>query len=371
MDKEIPFFGKERYYEVHKPVILALVEKVYSHGQVVMGPEVTAFQEKIAGYCGRNYAVALGSCTDALYFSLIGCGVREGDEVLVTGFSFIASVSCILRAKAKPVFVDIDTRTYMMDLADLEGKITSKTKAIVAVDIFGDALDIEFVERIAKKYNLAVIEDAAQSIGSRYGTRKVGTLGKCSCISFDPTKILSAQSNGGVLLTDDKEIYDFVTMIIYHGKNPKTGEFEILGHNSRLSSLQAAILSYNLDQLESWIARHREIAQKYRDGLKDIKQITLPENRLQTRHVYHKFVVQAEERDRLKEWLKNNKIPAMVHYGKALHENLLFKDYYFRAENLNGVNTVKGKVLSLPINPWLTDEEVDYIVNKVKEFYLH
>ncbi|MEK6816631.1 MAG: aminotransferase class V-fold PLP-dependent enzyme, partial [Nanoarchaeota archaeon] len=226
---QINFFGKDRYFQAYSEDIMDIVRKVYSHGKVVMGPEVEEFEKKVAGFCSRKYGIAVGSCTDALHLSLIAAGVKKDDEVLVTGLSFIASTTCIVRLGAVPVFVDVNPETYMMDLEDLENKITPKTKAIVAVDLFGDALNIEAVETIGKRHNIPIIEDAAQSIGSRYDERKVGSMGLCSCISFDPTKILAAQSNGGAVLTDDEDVYRKISKMRYHGKNMKTGEFEMLG----------------------------------------------------------------------------------------------------------------------------------------------
>ncbi len=369
MGQNIPFFGKDRYYRENSKEILKIVDSVYSHGKVVMGPEVDLFEANIAKYCGRKYAVAVGSCTDALYFALRNLNIGKGDEVLVTGFSFLASTSCILMAGATPVFVDINPDTYMMNLKDLEAKITNKTKAIIAVHLFGDCLDINAVEKIGKKHNIPIIEDSAQSIGSRYNERKAGSMGLCSCISFDPTKLLSAQSNGGVLLTDDPQVYETIAKMRYHGKNNKTGEFEILGFNSRISSLQAAILDFSLTKLESWIARNREIAGRYISGLKDISEIKLPVVQKETRHVYHKFVMQAQNRDKLKKWLSENKIDSMIHYKNALHENELFKHFSYRAEGLKGIDSVKEKVISLPIHPWLKDDEVDVIIKAVRKFY--
>ncbi|MFH1638660.1 MAG: DegT/DnrJ/EryC1/StrS family aminotransferase [Candidatus Woesearchaeota archaeon] len=363
----IAFFGKDKYYKAYSEDIISIMKKVYSHGRVVMGPEVEEFEEKLASYCGRKHAVAVGSCTDALYFSLVGAGIKPGDEVLVTGFSFIASASCILRVGAVPVFVDINPENYMMDLADLERKITEKTRAIVAVPLFGNAMDLDAVEEIGKKHSLVVIEDAAQSIGGRHGDRKVGSMGQYSCISFDPTKILSAQSNGGVVLTDDPEKFELVSKMRYHGKNLKTGEFEVLGYNSRLASLQAALLSYNLDRLESWIERHSEIARQYIEGLEGL--VHIPKLNQKVRHVFHKFVIQTNDRDKLKDWLKQNGIQAMVHYGESIPENKLFGHFTHRADGLKHIDELKKKVLSLPIHPWLKDEEVGYIIREVRNFF--
>ena len=365
----VPFFGKDRYFQRNEKEILEIVKSVYSSGRVIMGPEVDEFEKKVAAYCGRKYGVAVGSCTDALYFSLVAAGIEKGDEVLVTSLSFLASVTCILRVGAIPVFVDVDPETYLMDLNDMENKITPKTKAIVAVDIFGQTLDFEKLEEIGKKHNLLIIEDAAQSIGSKFKSRMGASLGLCSCVSFDPTKVLSAQGNGGVVVTDDLDVYSKVSKLRYHGKNFDTGNFDFLGYNSRIATLQAAILSYNLDKLEDWIEKHREIAQKYISGLSDLKQLVLPIEVEGCRHIYHKFVMKAENRDELKKWLSENNIQTRIHYSKALFEEKLFENHSFRAEGIVEVGKLKSSLISLPIHPWLSNEEADFVVSKVKEFY--
>ncbi len=370
---KIPFFGKDRYYKENSIDILRIVDSIYSHGMVLMGPEVEEFEKKIANYCGRKYAVAVGSCTDALYFSLLANGIKPKDEVLVTGYSFIASASCISRNRSLPVFVDINPENYMMDLEDLERKITDKTRAIVAVHLFGNSLNIEAVEKIARNHNLIVVEDAAQSIGSNYGYRNVCTLGECSCVSFDPTKILSAQSNGGAILTDNQRLYELLAKMRYHGKSLKTGEFETLGFNSRLSSFQAALLSFNLDRLDGWIKKHREIAHKYKTELIGLEQLVLPKENGDSRHTFHKFVLQVKDgkRDELKKWLDKNGIKTMIHYDEAIPNNKMFEALEHRAENLGNIYKVKSEVLSLPIHAWITDEEVSYIIKKIKEFYIN
>ena len=230
---------------------------------------------------------------------------------------------------------------------------------------------MDVVAKLANDYNLTVIEDAAQSIGSNFKGRKVGTLGSCSCISFDPTKILGAQSNGGVILTDDPEQYKLLSEIRYHGKNLKTGEFETLGFNSRLPSLQARLLSFNLDLLEGWIERNREIAHRYISELSELEQLELLKEDENSRHIFHKFVLQVKngKRDELKGWLSKNKIKTMIHYGKSIPENQMFRDLEHKVENLDNINRIKSKVLSLPIHAWLTDDEISYVISKIKEFY--
>ena len=299
----IPFFGIDRLYKQHSKRLLNTIEKVYSHGSVLMGPEVEEFERNVAQMCNRKYGIAVGSCTDALYFALLSAGITEGDEVLITSFSFIASMTPIIRIRAIPVFVDIEPDYFMMDISDLEHKITKKTKAIVAVHLFGQMLPFDEIKLLAKENNLILIEDAAQSLGSFCDNKPAGGLGLCSCISFDPTKIIGAFGNGGILLTDDKKMFESVIKIRYHGKNISTGEFEILGYNSRLSSSQAAILNVQFDWLDGWIKRRREIAKLYERLLNNCDAITLPKIRHENDHIYHKYVLLSDNRNELKAFM--------------------------------------------------------------------
>lgn len=367
---KIPFFDIDRIYQANSTEILGAVGNVFKTGNVLMGPDVAEFENKIGSYCNRRFAVAVGSCTDALYFALLATGIKPGDEVLVTSFSFIASVSPILRAGAIPVFTDIDPSTYMMDPADLERKISPRTKAIVAVHLFGQTLPIDRIEEISSGYQLALIEDAAQSIGAHDNGRMAGSMGHASCMSFDPTKVIGAFGNGGVLLTDDAEIASRVRKYHYHGKNMDTGEFEILGFNSRLASSQAALLTLQLDWLPGWIAERARVAGIYMDDLRSLPDITLPVTRPGSNHVYHKFVIRAgKERDRLMAHLGKNGIKTMIHYSNALFENPLFRDFPYKAESLANVHKATQEVLSLPVYPYMTDEEAHFVTTTIQKYY--
>jgi len=365
--KKINFLGIDRVYENNRDKFLQIIDGIYSRGSVLMGSEVDEFEEKIANYCGRKYAASVGSCTDGLFFSLKAASIKEGDEVLVTSYSFVASVTPILRLGAIPVFVDIDTEYFMMDVKDLDKKISKKTKAILAVHLFGQALPMDKIESIANLYNLIIIEDAAQSLGTEYKNRRAGSFGLVSAISFDPTKIIGAFGNGGVVLTDNIEIYNVVKKMRYHGKNLSNGEFELLGYNSRMATSQAALLSFQLDILDAWINRRIEIANKYREELKQFVQ--LPKIRPDSNHVYHKFVIKVNERDKLKKYLDNKGVKSMIHYKKALFEHPLVRNNSYIEENINNVSFVSSKVLSLPIYPEMTNEEVEYVCNCIKKFY--
>ncbi|MFC1555291.1 DegT/DnrJ/EryC1/StrS family aminotransferase [candidate division KSB1 bacterium] len=367
--ESVPYFNIDKIYKDHKEEILASIDKVFSHGQVLMGKEIDEFEEKMALRCDRKYAVALSSCTDALYFSLIAAGVSKGDEVLVTSFSFIASVTPILMVGAIPVFVDIDRDNFMMDYSDLQNKITSKTKSIIAVHLFGQCLDIEKLENIAGNANLILIEDAAQSFCSSFNERKAGSMGICSCISFDPTKVMGAFGNGGIALTNDKHIYNELKMIRYHGKNFDTGEHERIGHNSRIATSQAALLNLQLNWIDDWIISRRNIARKYSEMLGDISEIELPAVNSESNHIFHKFVIKADRRDELKVFLSENNVKTMIHYGKPIYENVLFNEYDYIAENINTVGKVTGNVISLPIYPELTTDEINFVCDHIRKFY--
>ena len=365
----IPFFGIDRLYADHSENMLKAIDTVFTHGKVLMGPEVEQFENDISSYCNRKYAVSTGSCTDALYFSLRSAGVGLGDEVLITSFSFIASASAILRTGAIPVFVDIDRKYYMMDPSDLESKISEGSKAILAVNLFGQTLPMDRMEDIADRNNLILIEDTAQSLGGKWNGRPAGSMGLISCISFDPTKIIGAFGNGGVLLTDDKEIHDNAVKLRYHGKNMESGNFEILGYNSRLATSQAALLQYQLSHLDLWSKKRREIADFYKSELQNIGEIQLPEVQDGCEHIYHKFVLQCDDRNSLKEHLAKDGIKTMIHYNNALFEHQLFENYASRKKYVSLVHEIKERVLSLPIYPELTDDELSYITDSIKTHY--
>lgn len=365
---EVPFYNLDRLYQKHSREILKAVDAVFQHGQVLMGPEVEALEKNVAQRFGRSYAVAVGSCTDALFFALKAAGIGPGDEVLVTAFSFPASATTILRTGAVPVFVDIEPDYFMMDLRDLQKKITAGTKAIVGVSLFGQPLDMDGVEKVVQDNNLILIEDAAQALGSRYKNRASGTMGLCSCFSFDPTKVIGAFGNGGILLTDEEAVYSTVSQLRYHGKN-SNGEYEILGYNSRLASSQAAIVNLQLEWLNEWIERRQETAARYTQGLQDIPQIQTPKVRPLSTHVFHKYVIKAEKRNELKDFLKTRGIQTMVHYSQGLNDCPVFGRVLPRSSSFEGVNQVKEEALSLPIYPELQSDEADYVVESIRQFY--
>lgn len=365
----IPFFALDRQFAENKKEFLKKISTVLSTGQVLQGPSVSQLENKIAHYCNRKYAIAVGSCTDALAFALVSAGVKPGDEVLVTSFSFIASVSPILRVGAVPVFIDIESDYYMMDLNDAKKKITPKTKFLIAVHLFGQCLNMDEVEKFASECNLTIIEDAAQSLGSFFNKRSAGNLGLISCISFDPTKVLGSFGSGGMVLTDSKEIADDIKKLRYHGKDTATGDFLRLGYNSQLSSEHSALLSYKLDLLPKWIEKRNLIAKRYIDELGNTEGIFCPRIRYNSAHNWHKFVIRYKNRDVLRKYLLDCGIQTMIHYPKPLSDIPYISEYVGKSYEVQTARTISSEVLSLPIYPELTKDEIDYTIKIVKKFF--
>jgi UDP-2-acetamido-2-deoxy-ribo-hexuluronate aminotransferase len=365
---KIPFYGIKQFYNNNAKDILDAVHSVYSGG-MLFGEETVKLEKELCRITGRKHAVTVNSCTDAIFFALKSTGIKQGDEILVTSFSFIASATPIIRAGAVPVFVDIDSMTFLMNLDDAKKKITSKTKAIIGVHLFGQTLNITETENFAKKHNLILIEDAAQALSAKSGERIAGSMGLASCLSFDPTKVISAFGSGGALLTNDEQIYISAVKLRYHGKG-ESGDFETEGYNCRLSAAQCAIINYQIkEHLSKRIERLREIAALYNQKLDAIENIYLPKSISGNYHIYHKFVIRAKFRDELKSFLSAKGIETMIHYPKPLFQHSLFDKHPHKAENISFCHDACAAVLSLPIYPELNTKDIDYICDTVKSFY--
>lgn len=365
---KVPFYGTQREYQQHRNSIISIVDRVLSTGRMLQSSEVEQFEQNIADFVGRKYGIAVGSCTDALFFALKALGIHPGDEVLVTNFSFVASASAILRAGAKPVFVDIDNATMNMDLNDAESRISPRTKAIVWVHLYGLMGNVTDLVNFARHYNLYIVEDAAQALGARFGDRSAGSVGDISCFSFDPTKVISAPGSGGMVLTDDPDYAEKVRRYRYHGKGC-SGTFDELGYNSQMPSITAAVLSYKLNFHDDWLKKRQEIADYYRECFLQLplNLQTVPNNVV---HAYHKFVIRTEKRNELQAFLKQNGIETNVHYALPLSAQPMFKNIAGQREDDYPVAfKCAATVLSLPIHPYLRDFEIEYVVEKIKEFF--
>ena len=361
----VAFLDIKRQYASIKEELDQAVFSVLSHAKFIMGPEVKAFEEQIAKYCGTKFAIGVASGTDALLLSLRACGVGPGDEVITSGFSFFATAGVITRLGAIPVYVDIDPDTYNIAPDKIEEKITPKTKAIMPVHLFGQCADMNPIMEIAKKHNLKVVEDAAQAIGSEYKGKKAGNLSDFGCFSFFPSKNLGAAGDGGMVVTNDPEMADLVRMLRVHGAKPKYYH-SIVGYNSRLDTLQAAILSVKLKYLDGWTQKRREHADVYNAAFKDLDIITPVEEDFNY-HIYNQYTIALKNRDRLREVLKENQIGHDVYYPVPLHLQECYKSLGYKEGNLPVTEKNAREVVSIPVYPELAEEEQSFVIETIKK----
>mgnify|MGYP003975425915 CR=1 FL=1 len=362
MEKLIPFFGTAREHSTLKKQLLNVCDRTLLHGISLQGPEVKEFEKEIGAFTNRQYAIAVGSCTDALYFGLKSLNITTGDEVIVSAYSFVASASCILRVGAKPVFIDVNENGNMQ-IENVRQAINANTKAIIYVHMFGLLENAKELQELAKSNGLSLIEDAAQAFGAGENSCMAGSIGDLSCFSFDPTKVLSAPGSGGMLLTDSTDIAVCTRELRYHGKTEE-GINEQLGYNSQMPSITAGILLEKFKYEEKSRKRRIEIATHYIRELSDTK-LGLPPMCSQNNHVFHKFVIRSDSRDDLKNYLTKLGIPSLIHYAKTLPEIPLFAEYKEPVNNLLNAKKLSQKALSLPIHAYLSDEEVSRIITSV------
>ncbi len=362
---KIPFYNIDRIYKSHKKEILRLTDSVFSGGRVIEGNAVDELENNLKLLCGRKHAIAVNSCTDALYFSLLAAGIGPGDEVIVPALSFVASATPVIRAGAKVVFADI-CEDGNIDLKAAEKKVGKKTKAIIPVHLYGKLISPGELKMFAKKHNLLIIEDAAQALGSIYGKIPAGNTGFCSCFSFDPSKIVGAFGTGGAVLCDDDAVAKKIKAWRGQGKDINTGSFSWPGYNSRLSTLQAALINMQISELDKIIKQRNKIAEIYNKALSELP-LALPDVDIKELTCnFHKYPVRTKHRDALKNFLNGKGIEASVHYPYLLPGQPVFgRD--------NGrypvTESVSQTTLSLPIYPELNKEETDYICKQIGEFF--
>lgn len=363
----IPGFSLTRQNaELEQEVTEAILD-VMRGGQFILGENVAKLEKEIADLCEAEYAIGVGNCSDALYLALRACGVGPGDEVITTPFTFFATAGAIAHTGAKPVFCDIDPGTFNIDPSRIEDAITERTKAILPVHLYGQAADMDPINSIAKKYSLYVIEDAAQAIGAKYKGRPVGSLGDIACFSFFPTKNLGAFGDGGMLTTNDPELEERIRMLRVHGSKKKY-HHEILGCNSRLDELQAAILRVKLKYLDAWTNTRRALAERYREKLNVAgNAIVLPTEMEWAYHVYHQYTIRVPNRDAVQEGLKARGIASTVYYPLSLHLQPVFKDLGYEPGDFPESEKATEEALSLPMFPELEYAEQDRVVEELRD----
>ncbi len=361
----IPMVDLRRQYEGIKGEIDAAIEGVLDKTQFILGPNVAELECEIAGYHGIPYAMGVASGTDALLLALRACDIQPGDEVITTPFTFIATAEVIAILQAKPIFVDIDDKTYNIDPARIEKKITPRTRAIIPVHLFGHPADMDAIMDISRRHKLRVIEDCAQAFGAQYRGRRVGSIGDFGCFSFFPSKNLACYGDGGMVITRDEGMAQKIRFLRNHGSRIKY-HHDLLGYNSRLDEIQAAILRVKLRRIEAWNDGRRKAADLYRTFIRR-GDVTLPTEASDCRHVYHQFTIRSANRDRITANLSSHGIASAVYYPVPLHLQKVFTGLR-GADDLKVSEVSAAEVLSLPMFPEITEEEVrrvSDVINRV------
>jgi len=362
----VPLLDLKAQYATIKDEIDAAIRDVVEEQRFVLGSKVEELEEGIAGYVGTKYGVGVASGSDSLLLSLKALGVGPGDEVITTSFSFFATAGEIVNAGATPVFVDIDPKTFNIDPNLVEPAITERTKAILPVHVFGQCADMDPILRLAEKHGLKVVEDAAQAIGATYNGRPAGSMGDCGCISFFPSKNLGAYGDGGIVVTSDPDLADAVRMLRVHGSRKKY-EHETIGVNSRLDALQAAVLLAKLPHLDEWNEKRRRNAEYYDENLAGLDGVRTPYIAPGNVSVYHVYTVRVPNRDKVMERLNNDGIGTAVHYPLPLPYQRCFDYLGYSEGDLPNCEQASKDVLSIPIYPELTEEQMDEVVRGVAE----
>jgi dTDP-4-amino-4,6-dideoxygalactose transaminase len=363
----VPLLDINRQHGSIREELDRAVAKVLDHGRFILGSEVVELEQEIAALCGVKYAIGVASGTDSLLVALHACGVGPGDEVVTSDFSFFASASVATRLGAKPVFVDIDPDTYNMDPEKLQAAITKKTKAIMPVHLFGQCADMDPIMEIARKQKIRIVEDAAQAIGSTYKGKKAGAIGDIGCLSFYPTKNLGCAGDGGMIVTDDEELYQLCRILRVHGAEPKYYH-RLIGYNSRLDTLQAAILLVKLKKLGEWTEGRRANAAYYHTELSGLP-IKTPVTEEWAYHIYNQYTIAVDNRDALGDYLKQKKIGYEIYYPVPFHLQECFAGLGYRENDFPVSEKAARSVISLPIFGELTSEEKEEVVQALRSFY--
>ncbi|MTI08918.1 DegT/DnrJ/EryC1/StrS family aminotransferase [Curvivirga aplysinae] len=359
----IPLADINRAHEAYMEDFLEITRKVISRGQFILGPEVSAFEKEFATYIGATKAIGVGNGTDALILALRALGIGVGDEVITVSNSFLASVSCIELVGAKAVFVDIGV-DFNMNPTLIEGAITDKTKAIIAVHLTGTPADLDPILDVASRHSLYVIEDCAQAVGATYKGRFVGSLGDVGCFSLHPNKTLNAFGDGGIITTNNEVVYASIIADRNHGLTQ--GGCHSWGMNSRLDELQAAICRRKLELLDDWNEQRRVIAQRYIDGLCDF--VTVPSEQEEIRAVYHTFIIRTEQRDALALFLKERGIETRVHYEVPVHQQPVLQERQIEFM-LPITESYAETILTLPLFVGMEDQEIDHVIKSIQLFF--
>jgi dTDP-4-amino-4,6-dideoxygalactose transaminase len=372
----VPFFDLTRQYKRIKGEILSATQRVCETGRFILGEEVSAFEKEFSHYCGVRYGVGVGSGTDALCLALKAAGIGEGDEVVTVANSFIATALAISFTGAKPLFVDIDPKTYTMDPDSLEillkrrkvKGLGRKIKAVLPVHLYGHPADMDSIMEIADRYDLVVIEDACQAHGAKHGRRKVGSFGTMGCFSFYPTKNLGGYGDGGMVVTAHQEYERKLRLLRCYGESKKYRHI-LKGHNSRLDEIQAAILRVKLKYLDQWNEERRRKAKIYTEQLSPLS-VVCPSERKGAKHVFHLYAIQTSQRDSLQAFLKEKGIETLIHYPIPIPLQKAYQEMGYRRSNFPLTDQWSRKILSLPFFPEMKESEMEEVARQIKIYFM-
>jgi len=362
----IPLIDLKAQYKTIEREIKEAIDDVLESQHFILGATVKKFEDEIAAICGVKHAIGVASGSDAILLSLTALDIKNGDEVITTPYTFFSTAGSVSRLGAKPVFADIDPQTYNINPSLIEEKITKRTKAIIPVHLFGQCAEMDPILKIAKKYNIAVIEDAAQAIGARYKNKQAGAMGPLGCFSFFPTKNLGGYGDGGMVVTDDAKLAEKIRSLRVHGSNPKYYH-AMVGVSSRLDSLQAAVLLVKLKYLNQWTEKRQKNAEYYTNLLKQVKVVApfvFPENY----HIFNQYVIRVPRRDELKKFLLEKGVETEIYYPLPLHLQECYKDLGYQKRDLPESEKAAQETLALPIYAELDKSRQKEIVGMIESF---
>lgn len=368
---KVPMLDLTEQYTMIRDEVLKKLDEVMSSSQFILGSHVKQVENDIAIMSKTKHGIGVANGSDAIHIALQAAGVKAGDEVITTSFTFFATAGAIARANAIPVFVDIDPVTFNIDPSKIEAAITEKTKAIIPVHLYGQMADMDPIMAVAEKHNLYVIEDAAQAIGSTYKGKQVGEMSSAATYSFFPTKNLGAYGDGGMVVSNLDDLAEQARVIRVHGSKPKY-HHHVLGYNSRLDEMQATVLSVKLPHLSTWGENRRKHAAYYTEKLNAVvgANVVTPVEIEGNYHVFHQYTLRVERRDDLQSYLREQGIATMIYYPIPLHMQPVFKDLGYTVGDLPVTEKAAQEAISLPMFPELKPEQQDYVIEKIAEFYL-
>jgi dTDP-4-amino-4,6-dideoxygalactose transaminase len=364
LKRAIPFFNFKTEHIGIQQEISEAIERVFESGRFILGDEGTAFEREFSSYIGAKYGIGVNSGSDALFLALKALGVDDDSEVITVSHTFESTVDSIVRCGAKPVFVDVEPETYCINTTKIEENITKRTKAILPVHLYGHPADLDEVLKIAKEYDLSVVEDACQAHGAEYEGKKAGSLGNAGCFSFYPVKNLGAYGDGGMVTTNDSSLAEKIKLLRNYGQSRKY-HHDLVGINSRLDELQAAILRVKLSRLDEWNEKRRRLADLYKEIL-ERTDVVLPSERPYAKHVYHLFVIRLAGRNNCQRFLQKNGIQTQIHYPIPVHKQKAYAAFE-STRDLSVTQMICKEILSLPLYPSLTDEEVACVAAVTKD----